>query len=513
MQSESGRTNPVWYAAVNVPIHQPVERSDKVDVCVIGAGIAGLTTAYLLAKAGIGVLVIDEKQIGGGETGRTSAHLTNAIDDRYFEMERLHGEKGARIAYESHARAITTIEDISKAEQIDCDFKRLDGYLFLHEGHKPELLDRELAATHRVGFTEVERLERAPVSGFDSGPCLRFPRQGRFHPLKYLVGLAKAIEKLGGKIACGTRVMDVQGGTPVTIELADGRKITANAAVAATNVPSPINNWMGIYTKQAAYRTYMLGLEIPRDSVGDALYWSTGHPYYYIRVENSGADPGNQILLVGGQDHKTGQSNDEPAYLGKLKGWANKHFPTAKNVAYQWSGQVNEPIDGVAYIGRVPTNHPNVYVATGDSGMGLTHGTIAGLLISDLIQGRANEWEKLYDPSRKSLRAGGEFAKENINVAGQYTDWLTGSDVKSVDEIKPDSGAIMRSGLSKVAVYKSADGQIHKCSAVCTHLGCIVDWNELEKTWDCPCHGSRFDSKGKVLTGPAIDDLSPVEKK
>jgi Rieske Fe-S protein len=235
-------------------------------------------------------------------------------------------------------------------------------------------------------------------------------------------------------------------------------------------------------------------------------------PYHYVRLHAINANDAKAVLLVGGEDHKTGQEvGDEPARFNVLEKWMRERFPAAGNVINRWSGQVNEPVDGIAYIGRVPTNHPNVYVATGDSGMGLTHGAMAGILISDLILGRSNPWEKLYDPDRKSLRAAGEFAKENLNVALQYSDLLTPGDVKSVEEIAPGSGAVMRQGMSKVAVYRSADGELHARSAICTHLGCVVQWNKLEKTWDCPCHGSRFDCTGKMLTGPAIDDLSPAE--
>ena len=509
----SGRTTPIWYSDLQAPNYPPLDRSDSADVCVVGAGIAGLTTAYLLAKSGKSVLVIDEKPVAGGESGRTSAHLASAIDDRFFEVERLHGTGGARIAHESHAAAIDTIESISRNENIDCNFRRLYAYLFLAPGDSPDTLDRELDACRRIGFADVERLDRAPVNGFESGPCLRFPRQGRFQPLRYLVGLAGAIERLGGRIRCGTRVSDMKadGGGRVKVTTADGHEVSAGAGVAATNVPSPINNWMGIYTKQAPYRTYMVGAAVPRGAVSDALYWDTGDPYHYVRLTDAGGDDGHEMLIVGGEDHKVGQGQDEEGdRFERLWEWTARHFPAVKELAFRWSGQVQEPHDGVAYIGAVPTkDHENCYLATGDSGMGLTHGTIAGLLISDLILGKQNPWAKLYDPGRKTLRTARTFASENINVAAQYADYLTGGDVTSADDIKPDTGALVRSGASKVAVYRDKLGQLHACSAACTHLGCLVDWNTVEKTWDCPCHGSRFDPYGKVIIGPAVDDLSP----
>jgi glycine/D-amino acid oxidase-like deaminating enzyme/nitrite reductase/ring-hydroxylating ferredoxin subunit len=509
----SGRTTPIWYDDLAAPSYPPVTGAERADVVVVGAGIAGLSVAYLLAKARRSVLVVDEKPVAGGESGRTSAHLASAIDDRFVEMERVHGEGGARIAYESHAAAIDAIERISRDERIDCNFHRLDAYLFLTPDDKPATLNEELEACRRIGFAGVERLDRAPVKGFESGPCLKFPRQARFQPLKYLAGLAKAIERMGGRIRTGTHVKDMatEGGW-VKVTTNEGHVITAEHGVAATNVPSPINNWAGVYTKESAYRTYMIGAAVARGLISDALYWDTGDPYHYARLTDAGGDAKTEMLIVGGEDHTTGQGGDEePARFDRLWEWTRQKFPAVKDLAFRWSGQVQEPHDYVAFIGAVPTSgHENCYVATGDSGMGLTHGTIAGILISDLILGRPNPWAKLYDPARKSLRPVTTFASENVNVAAQYTDYLTGGDVKSTDEIQPDTGALMRDGLTKVAVYRDKTGQLHACSAVCTHLGCVVDWNQVEKTWDCPCHGSRFDAKGKVITGPAVDDLGPV---
>ena len=182
-----------------------------------------------------------------------------------------------------------------------------------------------------------------------------------------------------------------------------------------------------------------------------------------------------------------------------------------EGIEYRWSGEVMEPVDGLAFIGRNPMDSDNVFVATGDSGNGMTHGTIAGMLLTDMILGRKNAWEKIYDPSRISLRSLGEFAKENLNVAVQYTDLVLAGDVDSVDKIKPNCGAIMSRGLHTVAVYRDPEGGVHEFSAVCRHLGCIVNWNSLEKSWDCPCHGSRYDALGHVTQGPANSDLEEVK--
>jgi len=506
----SGQTDPIWYASAAPPSFPPLALDASADVCVVGAGIAGLTTAYLLARGGKSVIVLDSKPVAGGESGRTSAHLASAIDDRFVEIERMHGEAAARIQYQSHAAAIDLIERISRDEQIGCGFRRLDAYLFPPDGNT-KLLDDEYAAARRAGFTDIERLEQCPAAGTAIGPCIHFGRQARFQPLQYLAGLARRLASMGVTIHCGSHVTDMsteKGVVTVTTEA--GPKVTAKFGVAATNVPSPINNWAGIYTKVAPYRTYMVGLQVPKGSITDALYWDTPDPYHYARLETS-SDAEHEVLIVGGEDYKTGQlaAAEQPERFAELERWTRKTFSAAGALVSRWSGQVNEPDDGVAFIGAVPTGgHENCYVITGDSGMGLTHGTLGAMLVADLVMGRPNEWAELYDPARKKLKAAGEFLKENLNAVAQYADYVTPGEVSSVDDIPAGGGANVRRGLKKVAVHRAADGTLHECSAVCTHLGGIVHWNGVEKSWDCPVHGSRFGCTGRVLTGPAVTGLS-----
>jgi glycine/D-amino acid oxidase-like deaminating enzyme/nitrite reductase/ring-hydroxylating ferredoxin subunit len=498
----------VWAATVQLPLHQKLEENATSDVCIIGAGIAGMTTAYLLARAGQTVVVLDDGQIGGGMTGRTTAHLVTALDDRYYELESLHGEEGAQLAAQSHSAAIDQVEHIVLHEEIDCEFERLDGYLFVPPNESKEILDRELDAAHRAGLTDLEIIERAPIDSFDTGKALRFPRQAQFHPLKYLAGLARAIERDGGKIYTQTHASKIEGGEEARIETTSGYCIRANAVVVATN--TPINDRFEIHTKQAAYLTYVIGGLIPKGSVNRALFWDTPHPYHYVRVES--IDDKYDLLISGGEDHKVGQKDDANVRFAALERWTRTRFPMMKEVPYRWSGEVMEPVDGLAFIGRNPVDDDNVFIATGDSGNGMTHGTIAGMLITDLILGKENEWAKLYDPSRKTLRALGKFVKENANVAEQFADLVTPGEVETSNEIPPGTGAIIRKGLKKIAVYKDEAGSLHQMSAVCRHLGCIVDWNSLEKTWDCPCHGSRYDAHGRVIMGPANTNLPPEER-
>jgi glycine/D-amino acid oxidase-like deaminating enzyme/nitrite reductase/ring-hydroxylating ferredoxin subunit len=501
MKRGSGASASVWMDQTSLPSRPALTRDITADVCVVGAGIAGLSTAYLLSQQGRSVVVLDDGPIAGGETSRTTAHLVNALDDRYFELERLHGEGGSRMAAQSHSAAIDRIEAIVAAEDIDCDFERLDGYLFVPPGESSDIIDRELAAAHRAGLTDVECVERAPLDGFETGPCLRFPRQAQFHPLKYLTALAAAFERKGGFIFNGTHAAEFKDGSPATVKTGKGRTVSAGAIVVATN--TPVNDRVTIHTKQAAYRTYVIGMRVPTGAVTRALFWDTPDPYHYVRLQNA---DGYEILIVGGEDHKTGQAEDEKKRFKRLEEWTRARFSAAGKVEFRWSGQVIEPVDSLAFIGKNPGDE-NIYIATGDSGNGMTHGTIAGMLITDLIAGKANEWRKLYDPSRVSLRASGEFAKENLNVVAQYGDYVTRGDVSQPGEIAAGSGAVIREGLKKIAVYRDAGGTLQERSAICPHLGCIVDWNAAEKTWDCPCHGSRFDTEGTVLNGPANTGL------
>jgi glycine/D-amino acid oxidase-like deaminating enzyme/nitrite reductase/ring-hydroxylating ferredoxin subunit len=517
MKILSGQSASVWAATSSVPDYPALAGDQAADVCVVGAGIAGLSTAYLLAAEGRAVVVLDDGPVGGGQTRQTTAHLACAIDDRFVEIERVRGTEGARLAAESHAAAIDRIEAVAEREHIACDLERLDGYLFVPPGEPTDVLDRERDAAHRAGLTAVERLDRAPGAPFNTGPCLRFPRQGQFHPLKYLTGLARALERRGGRIFTGAHARRVVGGREARVE-AEGGTVRCGSVVVATNVP--VNDLVAIHTKQAPYLTYVVGIPVPRGSVPKALWWDTADPYHYVRLQSfaaAGAAGGDgpvplDLLIVGGEDHKSGQAHDAGARFARLEDWARERFPVAGGPAFQWSGQVMETIDGLAFIGPNPLDEPNVYIATGDSGMGMTHGTIAGMLLTDLILGRPNPWAALYAPSRKPLRAAGEYLRENLNVAGRYAEWLTGGEVSSPDEIPPGGGAVIRRGLGKAAVYRDEQGEVHACSATCPHLGCVVHWNPSDRTWDCPCHGSRFDAQGHVLNGPANRDLDRLEK-
>ncbi len=513
----SGATTSPWMD-VQVPVRSVDDAAAPADAIIVGAGIAGLSAAYFLAREGRRVVVLDDGPVGGGETSRTTAHLASYLDDRFTVLERLHGADGARLAAESHAAAIDRIEAVCGDESIDCDFRRVDGFLFNGSGTTDEMpslqaarqeqyLQEELGAAIRAGLLDAEMVPRAPIPNFDSGPALRFPRQAQFHPMKYLKGLASAIERLGGRILVGVHAAEIEGGGRPRVTTSTGAVLEAGAVVVATN--AAVNSRFSIPLRQAAYRSYVVALVVPRDVTPVALYWDTSEPYHYARLLAGSGNMTTDLLIVGGEDHKTGQADDSDVRFQRLEAWARERFPGIAAVAARWSGQIMEPVDGLAFIGKAPGDE-NVYVVTGDSGHGMTHGTLGGMLLADLIVGRDNPWASIYDPARATLRSAKEIIKEGVNVALQYGDWMKPGDVSSADEIASGQGAVIRRGVHLVAVFRDQGGTCHERSAVCPHLGGIVSWNTGENSWDCPCHGSRFDAFGKVLNGPANADLAPV---
>jgi glycine/D-amino acid oxidase-like deaminating enzyme/nitrite reductase/ring-hydroxylating ferredoxin subunit len=493
-------------ASASIFHHGPLQQQVEAEVCVIGGGIAGLTTAYQLVQDGCDVVLIDAGELGCGETGRTTAHFFPP-DERYFEIERLFGTATAALVADSYRAATDRVESIVGSEHIDCEFERLDGYLFALGTDGYPVLDKELAAARRAGV-DVSKVVKVPGLPFDSGPTLRFERQAQFHPLKYLNGLAQAVVGRGSRLFTHTRALQIEGNGGKRTVLTNCGQVHANSVVVATN--TPFNNRVVMHTKQAAYRTYVIGVEVPRNSVPRVLMWDIGNPYYYIRLETPDPQAAHDILIVGGGDHKVGQDEHPEHRYAAIEAWVRGRYPMAGAVRHRWSGEVMEPADGLAYAGRNPMDDRNVYIITGDSGNGMTHCTAGAMLVADLIAGRGNPWAEIYDPGRKVTRGVSEFIREQANTLSQYRDWFTGGEVESVHEVGIEQGAILRNGAKKIAVYRDQDGWVHAVSAKCSHLGCIVAWNSAEKSWDCPCHGSRFDLNGEVLHGPAMHALEPV---
>lgn len=480
----------------------PLVSDLDVDVVVVGAGIAGLSTAYEFLCLGRRVAVLDAGTIGGGMTARTSAHLSFEFDDFYHELIRLRGEDEARQYFQSQKAAVDRIEEIARRENIACDFARIPGYLFSPDPSGKELISKEMVAARKVGFADVALLETLPDHA--TGQALYFPDQARFHPLKYLSGLAAALKRGGAVLHGETRVVsstETQDG--VAVETAAGNTVRAAVAVMATN--TPVNDRLAIHTKQAPYRTYVVAAAVAKGTVPDALFWDTEDPYHYVRLQPREQD---DLLIVGGEDHKSGMAADGGARIAALRGWAERLFGPLGQTEFAWSGQVFEPVDGVPFAGRNPGN-TNIYVITGDSGEGLTTGVAGAMIVSALAEQGDCPWADVYAPSRKSVKSLSEFVKENAGVAKDMAEHITGGTVASLTDIPPGGGALVRLKGEKVAAYRDSDGGLHIVSATCTHAGCVVHFNPFERCWDCPCHGSQFGIDGRVLAGPALKPLAP----
>ncbi len=453
MNSSDQRTRSVWMA--ELPKSAPELTHDlKVDVAIAGAGIAGVTTAYLLAKAGITVALIDMGPPGGGMTSRSSAHITAIADDHWATIARRRGDNAARLAAGEQRQAIDRIEAIQSAEGIACDFARVDGFLVLGKGGTEALLKRERTAAHKAGFLDVE-LDRDRLQEFFTGPALRFPRQARFHPLKYLKGLIACIERLGGIIVTG-RVTSMTGGRAAHLEVEGGHVIKARALVAATNFPL---NDKHLIKKQSVFRSYVIGGHIPRGAAPDALIFDTEVPYHYARIQPDGA---RDILLLGGEDHKTGKAADMEARFSRLEKWGRKHFPALGPVTWRWSGQVVQSADSLPFLGHLPGKDKNVFVIAGDSGQGIINSTIGASMILDALQKRSNPCTSVFNPGRR--------AKEPERKL-EHAPAKRPKHVTRIADIPPGSGAVIVRGGEKIAVYRMKDNALIERCAKCPHMG------------------------------------------
>jgi glycine/D-amino acid oxidase-like deaminating enzyme/nitrite reductase/ring-hydroxylating ferredoxin subunit len=493
---------PVWLQ-LDRPQFPSLDRDLSVDVVVIGGGITGVTAAYLLKQEGHTVALVEKEFCGGGDTGHTTAHLTYVTDCRLSRLVKDLGEERARAAWYAGWAAILQIHANVSAESLDCDFAWVPGFLHAAwDGSEDERQslgeDARLAA--EFGFDSAY-VERIPVA---NRPGVRFSNQARFHPYKYLTGLLKKIDGAGSYVFEDTHVEEVVD-DPLSIRCGTNR-IRCNYVVMATHAPLPGKTGLlrstALQTKLAAYTTYVLGARLPAGSQPSALLWDTSEPYYYLRIEPR---EGFDYAIFGGEDHKAGQAQDTEARFSRLEGMLGTILPQA-TVVDRWSGEVIETIDGLPFMGETSERQ---FVATGYSGNGMTFGTLAGMMARDAAIGRRGPWADLFDVGRTAVKAGAwDYVKENLDFPYYFVkDRLTRTEKNAPESVPAGEGRILKVDGERVAVYRDEHGAVTQLSPVCTHMGCIVHWNEAEKTWDCPCHGSRFHPTGEVLAGPATSRL------
>lgn len=468
----------------------------EIPVCVVGGGITGLSCAYQLAKRGHRVTVLESFTMGSGQTSRTTAHLSSIPELPIQELVRFLDCRDLQTYLDAQSQAIEEIASIVSLEGIPCDYQTLDGYYFQGENVKKEFLDKEVRAARQCGI-ELQMIPEVPLLK-DKRAGILYKNQAQFHPLKYLQGLLRILKELNVQIFEETQVTEFrEEESGVTLRTDTGYEIRAKHVIVATD--SPVNNLISIHTKQFAYRSYAISMKSPASIEKPLLLSDTESPYHYIRFFED-------QMIVGGEDHRVGHEPDHDPFKS-LENWARANFENLGEVKFTWSGQVFEPADKIPYIGRSP-GQKRIYIATGFSGQGMTNATIASLLLADLIEKKTHPWEKLFDPNRIAVTSRlGDSIKESITSALNYADYIRPGEVDRVEEVPRDQGCLMQKGLTKSCVYHTNQDGFEVKTAICTHLGGIVHWNDIEKTWDCPAHGSRFNTKGKVIEGPAISEL------
>ncbi len=510
MNASSQRTTSLWMSIDVDPDAPPLRDKLTCDTVVVGAGMAGLSIAYELVAGGQQVIVLDRGLVAGGMTSRTTAHLAPVCDDGISALIEARGEDVAREFHRSQEAAVARIEENVRTLDIDCNFRRLDAFLFpalgMSDKDAREQSEKEYEAARKVGVA-AQRVKGVPLQGFEKGPVICYPNQATFHPLRYLRGIAAAIRQKGGMVFSNSAVTQIEergGGVRITTET--NGSVDATRAVFATN--SPINTLAELHSKMAPYRTYAMAFTLPQGTLSDALYWDMADPYHYVRL-NPG--PGTvDYLIVGGADHKSGEKDDGEVRFEAVESWIRALVPCLGREVARWSGQVLDTIDYCGFIGRSPGSE-NIFIATGDSGQGMTHGALAGLLIKDLIISGSSPWEAVYEPSRKTPKGLLNYLKENVAAVAGLAEVVAPGELSSADELQAGEGGILRDGLRKLAVCRDLSGRLHSNSASCTHLGCHIHWNTTEQCWDCPCHGSQFAPDGAVLNGPAMSPLEHVE--
>lgn len=478
------------------PRYPAFELNDhRVDVAVVGAGITGLTAAALLATEGKSVAVLEARRVGAGVTGRSSAHLTAVLDTRYQRLEKDFGKEGAKLAMESSLGALRQIEELVRRFSIDCEFARVPGYLFSERAEGADELAQELVTLEELGMPVEPSSLPLPL---DAKAALLFPRQAQFHPLAYLNALAERTSSLGTGIFEASRVVSIDEGEPCRVHLENGAVLRAERVILATH--TPLNSVL-LQPRLAQYRSYVVSGPVADFPPG--LFWDTEDPYHYIRSRRSGVPE----VIVGGGDHKTGSTEAAEEAFEEVSAFAARLGLGAPE--RRWSAQAVEPVDGLPFIGP-NVRSQRVYVATGFSGNGLTFGTVAAQILRDACLDRPNPYAELYAVKRLKLAASlRSLLGENVDFPLHLlSDRFRPSDAHDLEAVGPGEGKIVRVHGERLAVYRDERGQIHALSPVCTHLGCHVHFNPSERTWDCPCHGSRFDVEGKVLDGPATRELA-----
>jgi len=504
-------TKPYWSVSTKLPRFPSLSRNIEVDVVVIGAGLTGITTAWLLKREGVKVALLERHRCAASDTGHTTAHLTYVTDTRLHRLVKTFGRDGAKAFWEAGAAAIDQINEIARTAARDSEFRWVKGFLHarLNDSDKKDIsaLEQDAVLARELGFS-AEFVKAVPLL---NRPGIQFNNQAKFHPLKYLAPLLKSINGDGSYVFENSNATEIEE-KPLTVHVGK-HKLRCSYLVIATH--NPLLGKTGLLkgtlfqSKLALYTSYVLGAEYPKDTLPEALFWDTSEPYHYLRVDRRAH---HDYVIFGGGDCKTGQEKNTRQVFKNLELQLQRLLPDAK-VRHRWLGQVVETNDGLPFIGE---NAGQQFIATGFCGNGFTLGTLSAAMARDRYLGRKNPWFELFAVDRRKFHGGTwRYLKENLDYPYYLLrDHLRGAEDKSLAALKRGEGKILKLRGKKVAAYRDMNGKAVLRSPVCTHLGCIVHWNAADRTWDCPCHGSRFQSDGDVLSGPAESPLNkPPAKK
>jgi len=477
---------------------------DKVfDVLIVGGGITGVTTALMLQNAGLSCILAEAQNIGFGTSGGTTAHLNTFFDTPYDKVIKNFGEDNARLLAQGAGAVMQLIQQNIKEHDIDCGFDKREGYIFALDEKQNDELEELVASTKKMGLPigfvsnspfPIPHLKVASIAG-----------QAQFNPAQYIYGLAKAFEKAGGMIIQDCRVKGIKEEHPLIAETSKGT-IKAVKALYATHIPPGVNL---LHFRCAPYRSYAMAIKLKNDQYPIALGYDMNDPYHYYRTQNVA---GQNYLIAGGEDHKTGHEKNTEACFRRLESYVKTYFEVDE-IAFRWSSQYFEPADGLPYIGQLPGHEDNMYVATGFGGNGMIYGTLSALIFSDMMRGKKSPYEDLFAPGRAKPIAGfNNFVKEAADVVKELISGKFGIEgIKEVAELAAGEAKIVHYNEQTLALYKDEDHNLHAVNPACTHIKCTVAWNDVERSWDCPCHGSRFSIDGEMLTGPARKDLQRMD--
>ncbi|MGZ3952165.1 MAG: FAD-dependent oxidoreductase, partial [Flavisolibacter sp.] len=468
-------------------------RNNKFDVLIVGGGITGITTALQLQRSGLQCIVAEAHNLCFGTTGGTTAHLNTFFDTSYDVIEKKFDEQAAALVAKAANQALELYQSNLEECNVDCGYEQKDGYLYSQDEKQTDELKAIFEASKKVGI-DVAYTDRIPVP-IEFQKAIVYHDQASVHPSRYVYALAKAFEDKGGVILQNCMVKEFKGDKELQVETSQGT-IQARYLIWATHIPPGVNL---LHFLCAPYRSYAMAVELNNDAYPDGLAYDMYDPYHYYRTQ---IIDGKKFLIVGGEDHKTAHEDNTEVCFSRLESHIRKYFDV-KEVSFKWSSQYFEPADGLAYIGHLPGNPDNVLVATGFGGNGMTYSHIAAITLTDLIMKGQSEYAKLFEPDRiKPIAGFANFVKENADVVKEFVGGhLSKEKLDSLADLAPGEAKIVRYEGKSLALYKDDGGELHAVSPVCPHAKCSVAWNTAEKSWDCPCHGSRFNADGEVLTG------------